>query len=129
MRKLKFGGDLRPGDFIAIAEQNRMSFGWYFGDGRGTLQYYYVGAPDNCYDVYKSWEKITDPEVKKNHWRSKQYINGFTLKCIYKSYINAVHNSRVIKITNPEEIFTDPEDRKTYEESKEVLIKLKFIKQ
>jgi hypothetical protein len=130
MRKLKYGGDLHPGDFIAIAEQNRMSFGWYFGDGiGGTLQYYYLGAPDNCYDVYKNWEKITDPEIKSRHWSAKKYSKGFSLKCIYKSYINAVHNSRVVKITNPEEIFTDPEDRKTYEESKEVLTKLKFIKQ
>jgi len=35
----------------------------------------------------------------------------------------------VVKITNPEDIFTDQEDREEYEKSKEILIKLKFIKQ
>lgn len=130
MRKLKYGGDLNFGDFIAISEGNRISFGWYFGEGRSrTLQYYYIGAPDQCYDSYEDWEKIKDPEVKKKHWRSTQYSKGFTLKCIYKSYINAVHDTRVMKINNPEDIFTTKEDREQYEKSKEILIKLKFVKQ
>jgi hypothetical protein len=57
------------------------------------------------------------------------YSKGFTLKCLYKSYINAVHDTRVVKITNPEDIFTTQEDKEDYEKSKEILIKLKFIKQ
>lgn len=130
MRTLKYGGDLRPGDFIAISESNTISFGWYFGDGiGGTLQYYYLGAPGQSYKIYKDWEVIIDPEVKKKHWRSKQYFKGFTLKCIRKSYINAVHSTRVVKITNPEDIFTETKDRETYEKSKETLIKLNFVKQ
>jgi hypothetical protein len=130
MRKLKYGGDLHPGDFIAVSEGNRIFFGWYFGDGRGgTLQYYYIGAPSSSYNVYQNWENIKDPEIKSRHWSAKKYSKGFSLKCIYKSYINAVHNSRVVKITNPEDIFTDQEDRQEYEKSKEILIKLKFIKQ
>lgn len=129
MRTLKHGGDLRPGDFIAVAEQNRMSFGWYFGDGiGGTLQYYYYGAPKHSYEVYQNWENIVKPEDKQKHWRWKQYAKGFTLKCIYKAYINVVHDTRVVKITNPEEIFTNLEDRETYEKSKEILIKLNFVK-
>jgi hypothetical protein len=35
----------------------------------------------------------------------------------------------VVKITNIEDIFTDAEDRKDYEKSKEALITLNFIKQ
>jgi hypothetical protein len=129
MRKLKYGGDLHPGDFIAISEQNRMSFGWYFGDGiGGTLQYYYLRAPLNSYEYYEEWSKKT-PEAKKASWYDKKFQKGFTLKCIWKSYINAVHKTRVVKITNPEDIFTDQEDREEYEKSKEILIKLKFIKQ
>lgn len=130
MRKLKYGGDLHPGDFIAIAEQNGMSFGWYFGDGRGgTLQYYYLYSPSGSYESYEDWEKIKDPEIKSRHWRAKIYSKGFTLKCIRKGYINAVHDTRVMKINNPEEIFTDPKEIETYRKSKEVLLKLKFVKQ
>jgi len=130
MRTLRYGGQLSPGDFIAVSEGNRVFFGWYFGDGiGGTLQYYYLGAPGHCYDAYQEWEKITSDEVKKKHWRAKMYSKGFTLKCLYKSYINAVHDTRVVKITNPEDIFTTQEDKEDYEKSKEILIKLKFIKQ
>jgi len=119
MRILKYGGQLFPGDFIAVSEGNHISFGWYFGDGvGGTLQYYYLGAPGHCYDAYQEWEKITDPEVKKKHWRNTKYSKGFTLKCLYKSYINAVHDTRVMKITNPEDIFTTKEDKEQYEQSK-----------
>lgn len=127
MRQLKHGGDLHPGDFIAIADQNHMSFGWYFGDGIGTLQYFYYVSPANSYENYEEWTKLND-DLKAKHWRAKSYKNGFTAKCIWKSYINVVHDRRVIKINNPEEIFTDPKDRETYEKSKEVLIKLNFIK-
>jgi len=34
-----------------------------------------------------------------------------------------------MKINNPEDIFTTKEDREQYEKSKEILIKLKFVKQ
>jgi hypothetical protein len=129
MRILKYGGQLFPGDFIAISLGNHISFGWYFGDGvGGTLQYYYLGGPSYSYEAYGKWEKITDPEVKKRHWATKKYSKGFTLKCLWKGYINAVHNTRVMKINNPEEIFTTPEDLEQYKTSKEVLIKLNFVK-
>jgi len=128
MRKLRFGGDLHPGDFIAIAEQNRMSFGWYFGDGRGTLQYFYYSAPSQTNEYYQDWTKLSD-DLKQKDWRTKRYKKGFTLKCIYKSYVNVVHDTRIIKLNNPEEIFTDPIEREFYEKSKETLLKLKFIKQ
>lgn len=127
MRTLKFGGDLHPGDFIAIADQNRMSFGWYFGDGRGTVQYFYYTVPEGVYESYENWNKLSD-EAKMKDWRAKSYKKGFTLKSIYKSYVHAIHDTRVMKINNPEEIFTNPRDRETYEKSKEVLIKLNFIK-
>lgn len=127
MRKLQHGGDLHPGDFIAIAEQNHMSFGWYFGDGRGTLQYFYYTQPRGVEEYYEEWTKLSD-EAKKRDWRTTRFKNGFTVKSIYKSYVNAVHKTRVIKLNNPEEIFTDPEDREYYEKSKEALIKLNFLK-
>jgi hypothetical protein len=127
MRTLKYGGVLHPGDFIAISGSNHMMFGWYVGDGHGTLQFYYMEGPARTYEDYKSWLNYSDEEKAKNKWASRRFEKGFTTKCLWKSYINAVHGTRVIKIERPEEIFTEQEDRDTYEKSKEALITLNFI--
>ena len=128
MRTLKYGGELHSGDFVAISNGNHISFGWYVGDGRGTLQFYYIGGPGRTYKEYRAWLTLSDVEKSKNKWMSKRFEKGFTTKCLWKSYINAVHDTRVIKITNPEDIFTTKEDREQYEQSKEALITLNFIK-
>jgi hypothetical protein len=126
MRTLKYGGQLSIGDLIAISNSNHISFGWYAGDGRGTLQFYYIGGPGEVYDDYLLWQKKT-LDIKP--WRARQFEkHGFSTKLFYKSYINSVHDTRVMKITNPEDIFINPEDRERYEKSKEALIKLNFIK-
>jgi len=129
MRTIKYGGQLVPGDFIAVSNGNYIDFGWYAGDGRGTLQYHTMRGPSVCYNQYKDWLRYSDEEKGKNKWMSKRYEKGFTMKCIWKSFINSVHGARVMKITNIEDIFTDQEDRKIYEDSKQALITLKFIKQ
>lgn len=129
MRTIKYGGQIVPGDFLAISYNNHLDFGWYAGNGRGTLQYYTMRGPGNVYRDYQSWLKVSDEEKKKNMWQSKRFENGFTAKCLWKSYINAVHSTRVMKITNIEDIFTDQEDRQEYEKSKEVLVTLNIIKQ
>ena len=126
MRTIKYGGVLHPGDFIAISNGNHISFGWYAGDGRGTLQYYWMGGPGQVYDFYLEWQK--NPSTA-NSWRAKNFEkHGFTSKLFTKSYVNAVHETRVMKITNPEELFTKREDRDEYEKSKEALITINFIK-
>lgn len=126
MRTLKYGGQLSVGDFIAVSNGNCISFGWYAGDGRGTLQYYWMSGPGQVYEDYLNWEK--NP-LSVKHWRAKSFEkHGFSMKLFWKSYINAVHDSRVIKITRPEDIFTNQEDRINYEKSREALIKLNFIK-
>jgi hypothetical protein len=127
MRTLKYGGVLHLGDFIAVSNGNHISFGWYAGDGRGTLQFYYMEGPARTYEDYKDWCTWSDEQKAKNKWTSRRFEKGFTTKCLWKSYINAVHGTRVIKIERPEEIFTDQEDRDTYEKSKEALITLNFI--
>ena len=127
MRTIKYGGVLHPGDFVAISNGNHITFGWYVQNGRGTLQFYYMGQPARTYQDYKDWLKYSDEEKAKNKWVSRRFEKGFTSKCIWKSYINAVHDTRVMKITNPEEILTNQEDRDTYERSKEALITLNFI--
>jgi len=129
MRELKYGGQIVPGDFLAISYNNHLDFGWYAGNGRGTLQYYPMHGPMRCYEDYESWSKYSDEEKRKNKWASKRFEKGFTPKCLWKSFINSVHKTRVMKITNIEDIFTDPEDRETYEKSKEVMIKLNLVKQ
>jgi hypothetical protein len=129
MRELKYGGQIVPGDFIAVSDGNYLNFGWYAGDGRNTLQYYTMRGPQSVYNDYKTWLRYSDDEKNKNKWMSKRYEKGFTMKCLWKSFINSVHATRVMKITNIEDIFTNPEDRKEYEDSKQALITLKFIKQ
>jgi len=129
MRELKYGGQIVPGDFIAVSDGNHLSFGWYAGNGRGTLQYYPMRGPSSVYNDYKTWLRYSDGEKGRNKWMSKRYEKGFTMKCLWKSFINSVHSTRVMKITNIEDIFTDQEDRIMYEDSKQALITLKFIKQ
>lgn len=129
MRTLRYGGVLHPGDFIAVSYTNCIWFGWYAGDGRGTLQFYSMSGPMHAYGNYESWKKdLADGKIDINSWRSKQYKDGFTTKCLWKSYISSVHKTRVLKITNPEELLTEQEDREIYEKSKEILINLNFIK-
>ena len=128
MRTLKYGGVLHPGDFIAISYQNHIQFGWYVQDGKGTLQFYYLHGPGSAYDNYKQWLTYSDAEKANNKWMTKRFEKGFTTKCLWKAYINSVHDTRVMKINNPEEIFTDQEEREKYERSKEALITLNFIR-
>lgn len=129
MRTIRYGGQLVPGDFIAVSDGNHINFGWYCGNGiGGTLQYYSFGVPVGMYQRYEEWLKLKE-EDRKSMWGNKHFEKGFTIKCLWKSYINSVHKTRVIKLTNVEEIFTDPEDMKQYQESKKVMIKLNLVKQ
>jgi len=128
MRNIKYGGQLVPGDFIVVSFSNHLDFGWYVGDGiGGTLQYYSLRSPALSYDRYEEWLK--EEESKRSKWSNKTYEKGFTRKCLWKSYINAVHSTRVLKLTNTNDIFTEQEDIIYYEKSKEALLTLNFIKQ
>ena len=128
MRNIKYGGQIVPGDFIAISDGNHLNFGWYAGNGRGTLQYYPMRGQYRCYKDYESWLAMNDVEKAKHTWYSKRFEKGFTAKCLWKAYINSVHTTRVMKMTNVEEIFTEQEDIKDYQEAKEVMIKLNLVK-
>lgn len=126
-RTLRYGGELEIGDFIAVSDGNYLSFGWYCGDGRGTLQYYSL---NNVYHTIKKYEEyLITPLDKRASWQDKSYAKGFTLKHFYKCYINSVHDTRVMKLTNVEDVFTDQEDREKYEIGRAKLIELNFIKQ
>ena len=127
MRQIKYGGVLHPGDFIAISDGNHLNFGWYLGDGKNTLQYFTLHGPGSVYDQYKEFKTWDDAEKAKNTWTTKRFEKGFTIKCLWKSFVQAVHTTRIMKITNVEDIFTDSEDRQMYERSREALITLNFI--
>jgi len=129
MRQLKYGGQIVPGDFIVISYQNHLDFGWYAGNGSGTVQYYTMRGPGNVYRDYESWSKYTDKEKAENKWASKRFEKGFTAKCLWKSYINSPHPTRIMKVNNPEEVFTEQEDIIDYQKSKEVMIKVNLVKQ
>jgi hypothetical protein len=127
MTEIRYGGVLKPGDFIAISSGNSIDLGWYCGKGRNTLQYYHFRGPGMYMAQWEEWSKMTD-EAKSKSWNHKKYAKGFTIKCLWKSYINAVHSTRIMKVTNIEDVFTQPEDLLEYEKSKEALLTLNFIK-
>lgn len=127
--KIRYGGELRPGDFIAVSENSAyLQFGWYFGQGSGTLQYISIHSPGNTFEIYNDWKN--GKEV--NHWYKERFErHGFTSKLFYKSYIYGSgideNGTRVMKIENPESVFTNPEDLEIYNKSKEALIHINFL--
>lgn len=126
--EIQYGGKLEFGDLVAISDGNHLNFGFYAGRGiGGTFQYYPLHSPSVCYERYTEWLKMSDELKEKNH-AYKQYKKGFTSKCIYKAYINAVHKTRIMRVTDPENVFTDSKDRELYDEAKEILIKIGMIK-
>jgi hypothetical protein len=54
--KIRHGGELQPGDFILVAHSHFVEFGWYFGTGRGTIQYITMGNILYTYDTFKKWQ-------------------------------------------------------------------------
>jgi len=126
--KLRYGGDLQIGDFIIIANSNYTTFGWYCGRGRNTVQYYHYGVPASRFDEYQHWKA---GNLKNYAWLAERFEkHGFTAKLFYKDYIYGggidLNGSRVVKITDPESIFTEQEDLDRYRKSKEALISIKF---
>lgn len=125
---VRYGGELNFGDLIGVTYSNHILFGFYAGKGNGTLQYYPINHVAFTLDDYQEWQKLSD-EQKKGSWKTRRYSKGFTSKCFYKSYINSVHKTRVIKMDSPENIFTEKDDKETYEKAKQALIKVGMIKQ
>lgn len=119
------GEKLEFGDFLIIASGNFLEFGWYCGQGRGTLQYFTLRAPGSVFDRYEEWEKDKSP----NSWLHEKFTkHGFTTKVIYKTYINATYGNRICRVSNPDLLFTTGERLELYNKSKEALIKAKFLK-
>lgn len=127
--KVRYGGDLQIGDFIMVANSNYTSFGWYCGRGQGgTVQYYNFRNPGDRFESFQKWQAEGS---ENNSWTGKRFEKyGFSSKMFYKEYIYGggieINGSRVVKITDPESIFTHPEDLEDYRKSKEALIYIKF---
>jgi hypothetical protein len=125
---VRYGGQLEIGDFIAIADQGGITLGWYVGRGDGTIQYYYYEQPGDSYDRYNEFLNNPSP----NSWYAKTYAKHkkFSSKLIWKGYIYGdgvrPNSKRVIKIDNPESLFTNAEDLEAYNNSKQALLTLNF---
>lgn len=130
--EITYGGKLQIGDLIMISNGNYLQPAWYAGEGSGTLQYYWLGQPVQSYNRYQDYLKKSAEEkaTHDNNYKSGYgcFSRGFTYKNIWKSYVNAPHKTRFIKVNNPEEIFTDKEDLETYLEAREILINLNIVK-
>lgn len=132
MKPLKVGDNLtlNVGDFIVIADNgNMLIYGWYCGQGRhaSTLHYYTIWSPGSAledFEKYESGEPISS-WVAERFQRSK----GFTSKCFYKNYITTYYENRILKVADPDNLFTNPEHIERYKKSKEALIKIKFLQQ
>ncbi len=104
--EVKYGGPLRIGDFLFIGNGYQFMYGWFCGNGRSdTLQYI---TPASVYFASRQNEAVPFPSIKK-------------------SYVRQNKKDTIIKITDPEKIFTEHE-LKYYLEAKEILIKTKFLK-
>jgi hypothetical protein len=125
--KIRYGGDLQPGDFIITANGNYTDFGWFIGTGRGTVQYINTRTPTYVLDQYREYEANKDT---CRDWIKERYKDGLTIRNMHKSYIYGAgvrqKGSRVVKIENPEKMFTEQEDLEQYLESKEILNNIKF---
>ncbi len=121
MITLKFGGDLKIGDFIVVTCNGGFTPGWFAGEGKtGTLQYYYYESPlrnlnhynnSKADDKYFHHLKANKEEFNKT-WLSKSYILDY---------------NRAMKIENPESIFTEAKYLQTYLESRDILKTLNII--
>jgi len=121
MRTVNYGGDLQIGDFIAISYSSGFTLGWYCGEGTNTLQFYETHWPASSLDQYN---RVKADAAYRDH--DKANSEEFDKSWIAKSYIMD-WKWRVMKIENPESLFTEPEDLNRYIESRQILEQIKFI--
>jgi hypothetical protein len=121
MRTVQYGGDLQIGDFIAISYAAGFTVGWYCGYGKNTLHYIECHWPITSLDYYTRVK--ADKSYKQN---KKANSEEFNKDWIAKNYVNN-WKWRVMKIENPESLFTEQEDLDRYIESKQILEQIKFI--
>lgn len=110
MYNSKLGGDIHPGDLIAVSNSNDFSVGIYFGRGRGgTVQYYHPTSPLAAKEHYEN--------RLKNHGIEK--VGPFKIGLIWKDYVNTPRNTRIIKLNRDN--ITDQDMKLHLIEAKEIL--------
>jgi hypothetical protein len=114
------------GDFVIIACDNHLYYGWVAGTGVGnsTLQFYTVPVVNATAKSYEDWKLNLDTTT----YLGRRFSKGFTVKSLYKTYINTVGNWRVMVVKEPDLLFADEEKNEAYIKAKETLIKLNFLK-
>jgi hypothetical protein len=121
MRIVKHGGNLQIGDFVAISYATGFTFGWYCGEGKNTLHYFEYQWPYRRLNYYNQVKQ--DPAyIDHNKANSEEFDKSWITKSYVKDW-----RWRVMKIENPESIFTEQEDLNNYKEAKQILEQIKFI--
>jgi len=110
MYVVKLGGMLQKGDLIGICYNNNFAVGIYYGRGRGTVQYY---TPNGVIYTKKRYDEASQVN------RKGEEKKPFSLKNIWKVYINSPRDTRIIKLNRDN--FTEIEQIQEIEKAKEIL--------
>lgn len=102
------GGQVIPGDLIAVANGNYLTVAVAAGEGKGTLQYWSLNALCNAEDWYER-----NPDINK-----KPFSRGH----LWKSRILSTESTRLMILN--ESIFTTKEEIEKLQKAKDVLRKL-----
>jgi len=122
-KKSNFGNILEMGDFMCIAMSTWLDFGFYFGEGKETIQYY---STKNIIWLFENYNKAL---VDTEHWNHKKAISeSFSIKWLRKSFLVNTSPYRILKLPNPIELFKDQESLDEYNKAVEILKQLRIIK-
>lgn len=120
---LPIGGDLFPGDVVAVAYNNCNVFGWFVESGKyGSLKFISFPAPERAKSYYEDFARNPNP----SDYQKRRYHKGFVFNNVAKDYIVTWSNNRAFKIPNPEEFFKDSIIETMHAKGKEILNQLNF---
>ena len=104
------GGQIVPGDLIAISNGNYMTLGVAAGEGKGTLQYWSLHALANSRNWYDNDKR---PDKKP-----------FNIKNLWKCRILSTDSTRIMIIN--ESVITTEEEIEKLQKAKEILTELQI---
>jgi len=122
---LNIGGDLAPGDFVGVAYNHCIVFGWYVQQGQyGSLQYLSINEPERVKEQYNEYLK---GKTASPYW-DKQFGKGLQFRNFRKDFIVSYSGdtNRAFKVPNPEEFLKGTEQELLYLSSKKVLNDINF---
>jgi hypothetical protein len=106
---INYGGNLKSGDFIAVARQGYLELGWFEKEGKNTVHYFLL---------------------RNINWSIKEFNKDKNAKRFYSTVkTHAMMDPyKVIKINYPEEILVRSQDFEDFKTGTELLKQFKFIK-